>query len=136
MKKHILIAQGNGKAIYGDADLNTKEAMEIIAEQERTEGLSEFSRKKHEENQAFLGRLLMVEQKNYKDADKIVQEVLKGIKDAEADKKLVGDFRETNLDWAYSKRFMAREYFSNLISLSTNLYTRTYLANIVRKLQK
>ena len=138
MKKQefIKIAEVNNTIIYGDMNAHKEVANEIKNEQARTIGLSEFSNIKHNEHQEFLGRLTLIKEHNYKQAGDIVQEVLNGINEAEADTTLKGDFRETNLDWAYSKRYFAREYFSTILNTITNPNAQKYLSTSCRKLAK
>lgn len=109
---------------------------EILQEQLETPGLEDFADQKNIEHHYFLARLEKVTEACYKDAKAIVDEVLQGIAQAEADTTLKGNFRETNLDWAYSKRYFARQYFEHLLSQCTTQDAKKFLTTSVRKLQR
>lgn len=109
---------------------------EILQEQLETPGLADFADQKNIEHHYFLARLEKLTEACYKDAKAIVDEVLQGIAQAEEDRTLQGNFRETNLDWAYSKRYFARQHFEHLLSQCTTQEAKKFLTTSVRKLQK
>lgn len=132
----IKVAEMNGTEIYAEGNILDKVGAEIIAEKASTPGLKEFSDQKYNEYLEFIDRLTLVKVDNYKDAAKIVEEVLNCINNSEADTTLKGNFRETNLDWQYTKKVYARDYFSWLASKCTKEEAKRYLSTSVRKLSK
>ena len=135
-KKYINLGTYNGTSFYGDANANLDVALEIEEEKRRTVGLSDFISHKHIEHEEFMCRLSLVLEKNYADAGKIVAEVIKGIQLAELDDTLKGDYREANLDWAYAKRAVARDYFEALVECASSPDAIKFLHTSCRKLKK
>lgn len=132
----IFLGKHNGISMYGDDLILSQEALQIEEEKKRTVGLKDFISVKSKEHDDFLGRLTLVNEENYNEAGKIVSEVLAGIESAELDTVLKGDFREANLDWAYSKRAFARNFFEHLLPECKNPDTVRYLTTSCRKLAK
>ena len=135
-KQYIPLGTYNGTSMYGDLNAHLETGLEIEEEKKRTKGLTDFISIKSEEHTAFLERLTLVQEFNYQDAGKIVAEVLEGIKLAEIDKTLKGDFREANLDWAYAKRAFARDFFEHLLGSCASQNAIKFLLTSCRKLQK
>lgn len=99
-------------------------------------GLSKFSDELLSKHFEFLERLSKVTLANHKDLASFVEEAQESIDAAELDTTLFGDFRETNLDWAYLKRKDVREYAEALLEEAKDENTRQFCTTAIRKMSR
>lgn len=98
--------------------------------------LNDFSKELQMKHFEFLERLKGVNLKNYKELASFVTEAQKSIDEAERNATLKGEFRETNLDWAYLKRKDVREYAESMLQAAQETNVKNFCSTAVRKMKR
>lgn len=93
--------------------MNEVQAMlQILNEYRHNEGLPGFTDKLFMDHLAFQEQVRNADVSDFSQVHSILNSVVEGIREAEADDELQGVFREANLDWAYAKKRYLKDYLS------------------------
>lgn len=100
--------------------MNEVQAMlQILNEYRHNEGLPGFTDKLFMDHLAFQEQVRNSDVSDFSQVCSILNSVVEGIREAEADDELQGVFREANLDWAYARKRYLIDYLSGHANKNT-----------------